>query len=118
MTKRHRRHSTARKREVVEAYLKGSSMRALSQIYDVCRTLIPIWVDKYERGEFDDDAIEEELLPEYEARITALERLVGRQALELEFLKEARRRERSSRNAPTSVITGPLASQSDAGANS
>ncbi|MEO4045079.1 helix-turn-helix domain-containing protein [Hoeflea sp. CAU 1731] len=87
MTKRHRRPSTARKREIVEAYFNGASMRALSQKYGVCRTLIPIWIDKYERGEFDDDAVEEELLPEYETRIAALERLVGRQALEIEFLK-------------------------------
>ena len=77
MTKKHRRHSTAKKREVVEAYFQGESMRALSQKHDICRTLIPIWIDKYERGEFDDDAIEEELLPEYETRIAALERLVG-----------------------------------------
>lgn len=117
MTKRHRRHSTAKKREVVEAYFQGESMRALSQKHDVCRTLIPIWIDKYERGEFDDDALEEELLPEYEARIAALERLVGRQALEIEFLKGARRRAQSQRNAPTSVITGPPASRSDGGVN-
>ncbi len=30
------------------------------------------------------NAIEADLLPEYEARIAALERLVGRQALEIE----------------------------------
>lgn len=29
MTKRHRRRSTARKREIVEAYLNGESMRDL-----------------------------------------------------------------------------------------
>lgn len=46
MTKRHRRHSTAKKREIVEAYFNGESMRALSQKYDVCRTLIPIWIDR------------------------------------------------------------------------
>lgn len=78
MTKRHRRHSTARKREIVEAYFDGEPMRALSQRYDVCRTLIPIWVEKYERGEFDDKTVVEELIPEYEARIATLERLVGR----------------------------------------
>lgn len=115
MTKKHRRHSTAKKREVVEAYFKGESMRAFSQKHDVCRTLIPIWIDKYERGEFDDDALEEELLPEYEARIAALERLVGRQTLEIEFLKGARRRERLQRNAPASVITGPPAFRPDEG---
>ncbi|MFC0201420.1 transposase [Paracoccus rhizosphaerae] len=117
MTKKHRRHSTSKKREVVEAYFNGESMRALSQRHDICRTLIPIWIDKYERGEFDDDAIEEELLPKYETRIAALERLVGRQALEIEFLKTARAHTRSQRNGSTSVITGPSASRSDGGAN-
>ncbi len=92
-------------------------MCALNQKYDVCRTLLPIWIEKYERGEFDDDAVEEELLPEYETRIAAFERLVGRQALEIEFLKGARRRERSQRSAPGSVITGPLQSRSDGGAS-
>jgi hypothetical protein len=52
------------------------------------------------------------LLQQQEARIAALERLVGRQALELEFLKTEMRSARSRRNAPTSVIAGPLASPS------
>lgn len=108
---------STRKREIFEAYFNGESMRGLSQSYDVCRTLIPIWVEKYERGEFDDDAVEEELIPEYEARIAALERLVGRQALEIEFLKGAHRRARSQKSAPGSVITGPPEPRPDAGAN-
>ena len=93
MTRRHRRHSTAKKREIVEAYLNGASLHGLSKEHDVCRNLIRIWIEKYERGEYDDDDIEAELLPEYEAQIAALERLVGRQALEIEFLKGARKRE-------------------------
>jgi len=56
---------------------------------------------------------EADLLPEYEARIAALERLSGRQALEIEFLKGAHRRARSQKSAPGSVITGPPASPSD-----
>ena len=48
----------------------------------------------------------------YEARIAALERLVGRQALELEFLKGALRNGPPPRSGPTSVITGPTASPS------
>ena len=63
MTKRHLRHSTAKQCEVVEACFKGEPMRALSQKHDICRTLIPIWIGKFERGEFDDDSLEEELLP-------------------------------------------------------
>ena len=49
MTRKHRRHSTARKREVVEAHFNGESMRGLSHKFDVCRTLIPVWVEKYGR---------------------------------------------------------------------
>lgn len=44
-------------------------------------------MSKYEEGAFDDDAQAADLIQEYEARIAALERLVGKQALELEFLK-------------------------------
>jgi hypothetical protein len=38
-------------------------------------------------GDFNEDAAAADLLQQYEARIAALERLVGKQALELEFLK-------------------------------
>lgn len=119
MTKRrHRRHSTAKKRELVEAYLNGEALHALSKQHDICRNLIRIWIEKYERGEYDDDAVEADLVPEYEARVAALERLVGRQALEIEFLKEARKRGPLPKSATGSVITGPIASRSDGGANS
>ena len=118
MTRRHRRHSTVKKREIVEAYLNGQALHALSKEHDVCRNLIRIWIKKYERGEYDDDAIEADLLPEYEARIAALERLVGRQALEIEFLKGAQKHGQSLKSAPGSVITSPIASRSDEDASS
>jgi hypothetical protein len=41
-----------------------------------------------------------ELIQEYVARIAALERLVGRQALELEFVKGALRQGRLPRASP------------------
>jgi transposase len=43
-------------------------------------------VARYEAAAFDDEARAADLLQEYEAKIAALERMVGRQALELEFL--------------------------------
>lgn len=46
------------------------------------RNLIRVWVRKYGEGAFDDDAEAADLIQEYEARIAALERLVGKQALE------------------------------------
>ena len=53
--------------------------------------MIRVWVQKYEAGAFDEDAAAADLLQQYEARIAALERLVGKQALELEFVKGAGR---------------------------
>jgi transposase len=56
-------------------------------------------------------------LQQREARIAALERLVDKQALELEFLKGALKSAPRQKSAPTSVIAGPPASLSpkDAG---
>jgi transposase len=78
--------------------------------HDICRNLIRVWVQKYEAGDFDEDAAAADLLQQYEARIAALERLVGRQALELEFLKGAVRSAPRPKSANTSVIVGPRAS--------
>ena len=108
---RHRSHSIEFKRQVAQEFIGGETLHGLAKRHDVSRTLIRIWVSKYEAGAFDDDAKAAELLQEQEARIAALER-VGRQALELEFLKKEMHSVRSTRSAPTSVITGPPASRS------
>ncbi|KAB7783825.1 hypothetical protein [Methylorubrum populi] len=74
-------------------------------------------MQKYETGAFDDDAAAADTIQTYEARIAALERLVGRQALELAFLKGALRNGPPPRSGPMSVIASPAASLSprDAG---
>jgi transposase len=110
---RHRTHSVAFKRQVAQEYLAGESLHSLAKRHDLARNLIRIWVAKYEAGAFDDDAQAADLLQEYEAKIAALERMVGRQALELEFLRGASASAARPRSAPTSVITGPAASPSD-----
>jgi transposase-like protein len=114
---RHRSHSVAFERQVAEEYLAGETLHGLAKRHDISRNLIRVWLAKYEAGAFDDDAQAADLLQSYEARIAALERLVGKQALELEFLKGARQSAPLSRSVPTSVITGPAASRSpkDAG---
>src|SRR5512133_1237489 len=93
------------------------TLHSLAKRHDLSRNLIRIWVQKYETGAFDEDAIAAELVEAYEARIAALERLVGKQALELEFLKGALKHTPRPRSATTSVVTGPLVSPSlkDAG---
>ena len=89
MARQHRSHSVAFKRQVAEEFLAGETLHGLAKRHDLCRNLIRVWVAKYEAGAFDDDAGAADLIQAYEARIAALERLVGKQALELEFLKGA-----------------------------
>ena len=114
---KYRTYSIGFKRQLVEEYLSGASVRSLSKRYDIGRALILLWARKAEAGGFDDEAVTAELLAQYEGRIEALERLAGKQALELEFLKRALELAASRRSDMPSIITGPAASPSrkDAG---
>ncbi len=82
---RHRSHSVGFKRQVVAEYHAGEMLDALSRRHDLSRNLIRIWVEKAEAGALDQDLASAELPSVYEARIAALERLVGRQALGIEL---------------------------------
>ena len=112
---RHRSHSIDFKRQVVAEYHAGETLHALGRRHDLSRNLIRIWVEKAEAGSLDQDMASAEVLGEYEMRIAALERLVGRQALEIEFLKGAQKNARSPRSGPTSATSGPAASPSNGG---
>jgi len=113
----HRTHSIEFKRQVAQEFLAGETLHGLSKRHDICRNLIRVWVQKYEAGAFDEDVQTADLLRQCEARIAALERLVGKQALELEFLRGALRSAPQLKSVSTSVIVGPRASASlkDAG---
>jgi transposase len=108
----HRTHSIEFKRQVALEYVAGETLHALAKRHDLSRNLIRVWVGKYEAGAFEDDMRAADLLQEYEAKIAALERMVGRQALEIEFLKGALRSAPRPRSGITSAITGPVASPS------
>jgi transposase len=114
---KHRTHSIAFNRQVAQEFIVGETLHSLAKRHDLSRNLIRIWVQKYEAGAFDDDAEAADMMQEYEARIAALERLVGKQALELEFLKGASKSAARPRSETISVITGPAAclSPKDAG---
>ncbi len=114
---RHRSHSTEFKRQVAQDYMAGETLHGLAKRHDLSRNLIRIWVQKYETGAFDDETVAADAIEAYEARIAALERLVGKQALEIEFLKGALKHAPRPRNATMSVVIGPAASpsQKDAG---
>jgi len=113
---RHRTHSIEFKRQVVQDCLAGETLHGLAKRHDLSRNLVRIWIQKFEAGAFDDEAIAADTIEAYESRIAALERLVGRQALEIEFLKGALKHGPRPRSATTSVITGPVASPSPKGA--
>lgn len=114
---KHRSHSIEFKRQVAQEFIAGETLHGLAKRHDISRNLIRIWVQRYETGAFDDDATAADMIQEYEARVAALERLVGKQALELELLKGAVKGAPRPRSGPTSAITGPAASPSprDAG---
>ena len=96
---KHRTHSIAFKRQVVQEYLSGETMHGLAKRHDLSRNLIRIWVQKYEAGGLDEDVAAADMMQEYEARIAALERLVGKQALELEFQKGSSERTPAEKRA-------------------
>ena len=52
-------------------FLAGETLYGLAKRHDVCCNLIRIWVAKYEAAD---------LLQQYEAKIAALERLVGKRS--------------------------------------
>jgi transposase-like protein len=106
----HRTHSVEFKRQVSQEYLGGETLHALSKRHDVSRNLIRIWVEKYQAGALDEDIAAADLLQAYEARVAALERLVGKQALELDFLKglSMHDRGREARSHPQSPAPRPL----------
>ncbi|MCP1768346.1 transposase [Bradyrhizobium japonicum] len=110
---KHRTHSVEFKRQVSQEYLSGETLHGLAKRHDISRNLIRIWVEKFQAGALDEDLAAADLLQDYETpRIAALERLVGKQALELEFLKGALHARPRRRSEPTSAIAGPAASPS------
>jgi transposase len=112
---KHRSHSAAFKRQVAEEFIGGETLHALSKRHDISRQLIRIWVGKFEAGALDEDVQAADLIQEYEAKIAALERMVGRQALEIELLKGALKHAPRPRSVTTSVVTGPAPSPSKEG---
>ena len=112
---RHRSHSIDFKRQVVAEYHAGETLHALGRRQDQSRNQIRLGGVEAEAGVLEQDMASAELLSEYEARIAALERLVGRQALEIEFQKGALKNAAAPRSATTSAITGPAASPSNGG---
>ncbi len=103
---KHRTHSIEFKRQLLEEFLAGETLHGLAKRHDIRRNLIRVWVQKFEAGDFDEDAAAADLLQQYEARIAALECLVGKQSFGARVLKGAAKSAPRSRSATTSVVVG------------
>src|SRR6516164_2113590 len=108
---KHRTHSIEFKRQVVQEFLGGESLHALARRHGIDRNLIKIWVAKSEAGGLDSDTAAADVLAEYEARIAALERLVGKLALENEVVKGVSQHRCETKSSRTSIVAGTLTSQ-------
>jgi len=98
------------KRRVVEE-VRGRVVTMAQAIrqYELSSNLIYRWMDQYEHGKLDNEPSAQGAL---ENKIADLERKVGQQAMEIEFLKKARDRylatlsEKSSVHTPREVSGG------------
>ena len=107
---KHRCYSVEFKRQVAQEYLAGETLHGLAKRHLISRNMIRIWVARYEAGGFDGDMVAADIMQAQEARIAALERLVGKITLENEFLKGASRAaaRREARLHPSLPARRPL----------
>jgi transposase-like protein len=101
-----RSFSHAFKRQVVEEYLSGSASQAqLSRRYSLSPHQIALWRKRYSQGKLNDNNDAVSLAKD--ARIRELERLVGKQALQIELLKKAEEYYQQELNDNSSIVSGP-----------
>lgn len=102
-----RSFSNAFKRQVVEEYLSGGASQAqLSRRYNLSPHQIALWRKRYSQGSLNDSNDAVSLAKD--ARIRELERLVGKQALQIELLKKAEEYSRQERSGDSSIAYGPV----------
>jgi len=105
------------KRQVVEELLSGASSAAqLCRRHNINSSLLYHWKKQYSRGKFNNEPVAEAALKD---RIDQLEKLVGKLALENEFLKKGLQNSlsQSARNGKSSAGGKPFFPASDGGVN-
>ena len=113
---RHRTHSVALKRQVVQEYLDGETLHGLARRHNLPRNLIRIWVDESvyptrdgdlsEVSALEDIAALAHTIHECETRIEAIERLVAKRAAELDTRRGTRPQAQEPRGASGPDATG------------
>ena len=113
----YRRHAPQFKLQLCQDIRSGElGRRDAQKKYSLSANLIQLWLTQFDNGELTGEEVEASMVIDYEAKIAALERMVGRQALEIELLKGALKHAPRPKSASTSVVIGPVASLSAGGA--
>jgi transposase len=63
---RHQSHSLEFRRQIVQEYLAGDTIRGRAKRHDISSQLIRVWIEKYDAGAFDDDAQAADLIQQYD----------------------------------------------------
>lgn len=114
---KYRKLSNAQKRDVVQQAINGDvSKSSVCRKYNISYTLLAKWVKAYENGRLDNEPTTEAGKLE---KIEKLEQMIGRQVMEIEFLKKALARniEHSKKKERLSKSINSLSTQQDGGAN-
>ncbi len=99
------------KLQVVQEYESGNfSLMALCKKYDLHRSVIFSWCKNFRSGQLLDNSVE---IKRKDKEIKELREMVGKQALEIDFLKRSVRLKRSKKNGFSSIISGPAITLSE-----
>jgi transposase len=83
----YRKFSKEQKRQVAEEALSGQTSKiAVARKHQIAYSLLDKWINAYKHGRLDNEPSCE---TGYREKIEKLEQMVGRQAMEIEFLKKA-----------------------------
>jgi transposase-like protein len=83
----YRKFSNEQKRQVAEEALSGEmSKSAVARKHQISYSLLDKWINAYKNGRLDNEPTCE---AGYREKIEKLEQMIGRQAMEIEFLKKA-----------------------------
>ena len=101
-----RSFSNVFKRQVVEEYLSGNASQAqLSRRYNLSPHQIALWRKRYGDGKLNDN--NDAVSLGKDGRIRELERLVGKQAFQIELLKKAAEYYQQEIRDDSSIAYGP-----------
>ena len=82
----YRKHSKEQKQEAAQEALSGQlSKAAVARKYGISSSLLIKWIDAYERGHLNNEPTTE---AGFREKIEKLQQMIGRQAMEIEFLKK------------------------------